>query len=928
GLATATQNASLTFFPILVAYLVNADPTFRLTELFFFIVSTLGVLVTIWMHYYDITYLDSVLDKPSIRDGIDFTSPTGSAFGVDGNSENGDVSPEERKRREEEEVVRSARGRRWSVGGEGRVGRGRARGRGGWDLDDDDGDGGFSFAGLGRRVSNFVGGLRRSRGGGWVGVSHSESGRGVASSLGSLVEEGSSTRGTWLDWAHGVFVGRRGRYQALGADLSLEALDGGGGRSVEFGNLLLPFPLLSSFHPLHIYENKMKSTTAIQIVVAALAATVSTAMGAALPQGSGYYVPAPPPVTKTSTAADLASTSPATYTVGTNKACKPSSTTSYTPSSTMTTTALSTTPSKNGYYVPPPPPTTTTTDYSTSVDYSSTTTDNPSPIPQPDTATDTPIDTNTDAPSPIPQSETEIIVTVTETDTPTPIPTGVDNGGNNGGDTGNGGNGGQGSVDPRHITGCLTCNGELNWNSINPMDYVAAHNLVRGAYGLNPLSYNPQLEADAQAATYTLSTAVNCGSIPHDRDDLAAKGEGENLYGRSGTLAEGFTWADVVGQRFAGDEAVEYFYYSNGNQDPTAGWNNPDNKDIGHFTAKKKMKFTSITTLSAAIALINLPTILTAAVPQGLGNYAVPPPPVSTSTTLQISTTPSTTTTQYSSTTINTSATTTKTKKKCKATKSSGYSASAPTPTNDTNSTLSGFASGSNNDNIVSDGNLDNNPAPVPQPVDPNPAPVDNTNTNTDTNTAPVDNTDNTNTDSNHPVVVVVVDQPQPAPQPDPQPDPQPAPQPGPQPPAPIPQPPQPVDNVDPGNIRSCLSCGLSWNGDPMDYIGAHNLIRDAYGLNPLSYNPQLEADAKASTLKLSTTGTCGALLHDSDDLHAKGEGENLYGRSGTIGDGYDWGDVITQRFAGDEAVRYFQKSMGNLVPSYPGENHEGHFTQ
>ncbi|ORY30523.1 MFS general substrate transporter [Rhizoclosmatium globosum] len=54
GLATSAQNAALTVFPMIVAALVNFDPTYRLTEFFFFTVSCLGSR----------RYNGSVLDLP------------------------------------------------------------------------------------------------------------------------------------------------------------------------------------------------------------------------------------------------------------------------------------------------------------------------------------------------------------------------------------------------------------------------------------------------------------------------------------------------------------------------------------------------------------------------------------------------------------------------------------------------------------------------------------------------------------------------------------------------------------------------------------------------------------------------------------------------------------------------------------------------
>ncbi|RKO93289.1 major facilitator superfamily domain-containing protein [Blyttiomyces helicus] len=49
GIATGTLNASLTLFPLVVAALVNADPTYYLTEMFFVICSLLGVAAAFWL---------------------------------------------------------------------------------------------------------------------------------------------------------------------------------------------------------------------------------------------------------------------------------------------------------------------------------------------------------------------------------------------------------------------------------------------------------------------------------------------------------------------------------------------------------------------------------------------------------------------------------------------------------------------------------------------------------------------------------------------------------------------------------------------------------------------------------------------------------------------------------------------------------------
>ncbi|KAJ3410766.1 hypothetical protein HDV05_003268 [Chytridiales sp. JEL 0842] len=49
GLATSAQNLSLTIFPIFVAALVTGDPTYKNAEMFFTFMSSLGVLVCLWM---------------------------------------------------------------------------------------------------------------------------------------------------------------------------------------------------------------------------------------------------------------------------------------------------------------------------------------------------------------------------------------------------------------------------------------------------------------------------------------------------------------------------------------------------------------------------------------------------------------------------------------------------------------------------------------------------------------------------------------------------------------------------------------------------------------------------------------------------------------------------------------------------------------
>ncbi|KAI8833738.1 major facilitator superfamily domain-containing protein [Chytridium lagenaria] len=63
GVATATQNASLVLFPIIVAALVNADKTFFLTEMFFVFCSSVGVAACVWLYYVDKTQLKSILER-------------------------------------------------------------------------------------------------------------------------------------------------------------------------------------------------------------------------------------------------------------------------------------------------------------------------------------------------------------------------------------------------------------------------------------------------------------------------------------------------------------------------------------------------------------------------------------------------------------------------------------------------------------------------------------------------------------------------------------------------------------------------------------------------------------------------------------------------------------------------------------------------
>ncbi|KAJ3106964.1 hypothetical protein HDU97_005245 [Phlyctochytrium planicorne] len=63
GVATATQNAALSLFPILVAALVNADNTYFLTEMFFVLCSVCGVVVCFWLYWVDKVYLGGILER-------------------------------------------------------------------------------------------------------------------------------------------------------------------------------------------------------------------------------------------------------------------------------------------------------------------------------------------------------------------------------------------------------------------------------------------------------------------------------------------------------------------------------------------------------------------------------------------------------------------------------------------------------------------------------------------------------------------------------------------------------------------------------------------------------------------------------------------------------------------------------------------------
>ena len=74
GIATSTQNASLTIFPIFVAALVSDDPSYFKVEIFFFMISLLGVIVCFWMHYVDKTWMNGILDAGLKNDSNENTN--------------------------------------------------------------------------------------------------------------------------------------------------------------------------------------------------------------------------------------------------------------------------------------------------------------------------------------------------------------------------------------------------------------------------------------------------------------------------------------------------------------------------------------------------------------------------------------------------------------------------------------------------------------------------------------------------------------------------------------------------------------------------------------------------------------------------------------------------------------------------------------
>jgi hypothetical protein len=70
---------SLTIFPILVAALVTSDPSYVHAEIFFTVMSLLGVAVCIWMWYVDIYQLGGVLDKAPPGRRASISSPISNA---------------------------------------------------------------------------------------------------------------------------------------------------------------------------------------------------------------------------------------------------------------------------------------------------------------------------------------------------------------------------------------------------------------------------------------------------------------------------------------------------------------------------------------------------------------------------------------------------------------------------------------------------------------------------------------------------------------------------------------------------------------------------------------------------------------------------------------------------------------------------------
>lgn len=87
GIATAIQNASLTIIPVVVAALINADPSYRLVEIFFSALSFLGVALTIWLDVYDYRCLNSVLDRPSVAAQLRMRVKALERGGIDADSE-------------------------------------------------------------------------------------------------------------------------------------------------------------------------------------------------------------------------------------------------------------------------------------------------------------------------------------------------------------------------------------------------------------------------------------------------------------------------------------------------------------------------------------------------------------------------------------------------------------------------------------------------------------------------------------------------------------------------------------------------------------------------------------------------------------------------------------------------------------------------
>ncbi|KAI8812456.1 major facilitator superfamily domain-containing protein [Cladochytrium replicatum] len=89
GLTTSALNASLTIFPLWVAYLVEHDPTYFTTEMFFVKCSLVGILACILLYFVNKLYNGNVLEIPE----IDGRKEHGTTLGYQG-IENVDLDPD------------------------------------------------------------------------------------------------------------------------------------------------------------------------------------------------------------------------------------------------------------------------------------------------------------------------------------------------------------------------------------------------------------------------------------------------------------------------------------------------------------------------------------------------------------------------------------------------------------------------------------------------------------------------------------------------------------------------------------------------------------------------------------------------------------------------------------------------------------------